>query len=103
MRRGPLVYCLEGVDLPADTSILAVRLPPGLELTAGRDPALERLLPGIPVLRGRGLLDESPGDWRGQLYRPARPKKMKEIELTFVPYFAWDNRGEAEMTVWLPG
>ncbi len=102
VRRGPLVYCLEGGDLPEGASILDVYLPPGMEFSIGSDPALERLLPGIRVLHGVGLLDESPGDWGGQLYRPARPKKMKEIELTFVPYFAWGNRGEAEMTVWLP-
>ena len=102
VRCGPLVYCLEGVDLPEGAGILDVYLPPQAAFTAGRDAALERLLPGIPVLRGKGLLDESSGGWSGLLYRPARPKRMKEIELTFVPYFAWDNRGDSEMTVWLP-
>jgi DUF1680 family protein len=27
---------------------------------------------------------------------------MKEIHLVLIPYFAWDNRGDGEMTVWLP-
>lgn len=102
VRRGPLIYCLEGIDLPPGASILDVYLPPDMQLIPATDPVLECLMPGIHVLRGVGLLDEAPGDWRGQLYRPARPKKLKEIELTFIPYFAWGNRGEAEMTVWLP-
>ena len=24
------------------------------------------------------------------------------VEFTAIPYYAWDNRGESEMSVWLP-
>jgi DUF1680 family protein len=30
------------------------------------------------------------------------PAPPRTIPLTLIPYFAWDNRGDTEMTVWLP-
>ncbi len=30
------------------------------------------------------------------------PHHARKIEIQLIPYFAWDNRGESEMTVWLP-
>ena len=36
------------------------------------------------------------------MYAPLVKPKWKEIETTFMPYFAWSNRGVAEMTVWMP-
>jgi DUF1680 family protein len=41
--------------------------------------------------------------WDGkQLYREASRTPPREFELKFVPYYAWGNRGDTEMTVWLP-
>ena len=37
-----------------------------------------------------------------QLYREAAPPRARDIQLTFIPYYAWGNRGDTEMTVWLP-
>jgi DUF1680 family protein len=102
VRRGPLIYCLESVDLPAGERVGEVFLSPGAEFSIAKDAALDRLLPGIQVLKGHGLVDRAAGNWQGQLYRPARPRAFAEINLTLVPYFAWDNRGQADMTVWIP-
>ncbi len=44
-----------------------------------------------------------PRAWDGtQLYREGAPDTRREFALTFVPYFAWGNRGDTEMSVWLP-
>jgi DUF1680 family protein len=40
--------------------------------------------------------------WTGdELYRPANAAPPKPIPLTLIPYYAWGNRGDTEMTVWL--
>jgi DUF1680 family protein len=39
----------------------------------------------------------------GQLYRAAATPSPREFPLKLVPYFAWGNRGDTEMSVWLPG
>jgi len=39
------------------------------------------------------------------LYRPFREnleRPGKEVALTFIPYYAWANRGASNMEVWVP-
>ena len=79
LMRGPLVYCLEGVDHEA--SVLSLALPEKAEITAERR---ADLLGGVTVLRGQALAD-------GQ----------KPVPFTAVPYYSWENRGIHEMAVWL--
>ena len=40
----------------------------------------------------------------GSLYAtlPTPPPAPQPTRLTFIPYYAWSNRGPAEMTVWVP-
>jgi DUF1680 family protein len=73
--RGPLLYCLEGVDHPDR---------PGrdlFEVTLDRASLVERWDPDL--LGGVVVLDGTDGDGR---------------PLRFVPYFAWGNRGATGMT-----
>ena len=35
------------------------------------------------------------------LYRPAEQPEFQDVELKWVPYYAWANRGIGEMTVWV--
>jgi DUF1680 family protein len=37
----------------------------------------------------------------GPLYRDTPAASPVPAELTFIPYFAWANRGEGEMCVWV--
>jgi DUF1680 family protein len=53
---------------------------------------------GAPVIRASGKR-RKPEGFRA-LYRPYRPDEA-ECELTFVPYYAFANRGESEMLVWV--
>lgn len=98
LQRGPLVYCLEGVDNPA--GVFSLALPPESELAAEHRP---ELLGGVTVLRGAALR-RGREDWAGALYRPCppRPVATTRAELTAVPYCVWDNRAPGEMVVWLP-
>jgi uncharacterized protein len=95
--RGPIVYCLESIDLPRDARLLDVHLNSDADFTPATDPRL----PGITVLQGRAIL--IPRDpWSNELYRDAARHQTRKIDLQLIPYFAWDNRGQSEMTVWLP-
>ena len=35
------------------------------------------------------------------LYRNLRPVKEQKVRIRLIPYYAWDNRGIQDMTVWL--
>jgi DUF1680 family protein len=41
-------------------------------------------------------------DWSGKLYREVEPAELKPINVKFIPYSVWQNRGPSEMSVWLP-
>jgi DUF1680 family protein len=100
VQRGPLVYCLESQDLPAGVRVLDVHLPRDAKLS----PRATGELGGATILEGKALATPATraADWSNQLYRHLSPIAMKEIHLVLIPYFAWDNRGDGEMTVWLP-
>ena len=98
VKRGPLVYCLETADLPAGVRVGEVRLPPGIRLTAQRDP---QLLGGVVALQGTAEVCQS-GDWNGSLYRELKETPATAVNIRLVPYYAWGNRGKGEMTVWMP-
>ena len=76
LQRGPIVYCVEGVDHGGRVRDLI--LPPDAKLTAEHRPDL---LGGVTVIKG--------------LARDGR-------KILAVPYYAWDNRAGGEMAVWLP-
>jgi DUF1680 family protein len=104
IKRGPIVYCLESVDLPDDVKIEDVALPPAIKLTSRFYPGL---LGGITVLEGKAHVVAG-GDWGEALYRQITHNKPKTVDIRFIPYYAWGNRGnsnlsdKSEMTVWMP-
>lgn len=98
IKRGPIVYCLESIDLPEDCSLADVRVPQKMNLAPHFD---AELLGGVTRLDG-GLVSRPSGDWNGMLYREYSQSAAQVIPATFIPYYAWANRGPAEMTVWLP-
>ncbi|MDF1514791.1 MAG: glycoside hydrolase family 127 protein [Anaerolineae bacterium] len=78
LERGPLVYCVEGVDHQG--SVFDLTIPAEAKLEAHHRPDL---LHGVTVLTGEV---QSNGD---------------AARLTAIPYYAWSHRGIGEMTVWL--
>jgi len=98
IQRGPVVYCLESPDLPAGVKISDVLIPSDMKLVARYD---QRLLNGIVVLEGKALA-QAGDNWRGKLYREVQAPELKPINVKFIPYSVWQNRGPSEMSVWLP-
>lgn len=95
LQRGPLIYCLEQVDLTAPVD--HIRLTVGAELAAEFAP---ELLGGVVTVTGAALAAAA-GDWQETLYRAA-PPVLQPIQLKAIPYFAWDNRESGAMRVWIP-
>lgn len=76
VQKGPLVYCIEEVDnKSADWD--------GITINSN---APFTISPGEGKLEGMTLLVNKSGAG----------------ELTFIPYFAWDNRNPGKMKVWIP-
>ncbi len=102
VRRGPLVYCLESNDLPVGVRLMDVVIPVNgcLESFATRqgDVAGTRVVLITATGASRGTEAWQSGD----LYREVTPASTRPLELTFVPYYAWGNRGDTDMTVWIP-
>ncbi|QBG46791.1 glycoside hydrolase family 127 protein [Verrucomicrobia bacterium S94] len=96
IKRGPVVYCIETPDLPENTSVLDVYLPSDIKLEPATD---KQLIDGAVTLKGEVLIQKSQ---MGQMYSILEKPEWDKIETQFVPYYAWSNRGTAEMTVWLP-
>jgi len=87
LTRGPLVYCLEGLDNDGQARNLV--LPPSAPLAARWE---ENLLGGVTVLTGEGQRISRRED--GSL--AATP-----VPITAIPYFTWANRGRTPMVVWI--
>jgi DUF1680 family protein len=88
LMRGPMVYCLEGVD--NDGHVRNLCLPSSARLSAAFD---RHLLRGVVVVSGHALSISR--DQKGSL-------KIRPVKFRAVPYSTWDNRKPGEMVVWLP-
>jgi DUF1680 family protein len=98
VQRGPVVYCLESPDLPEGVKVSDVVLPRGIELKRRFD---AKLLGGVVVLEGTAEAVAEPA-WEKQLYRDLPEARTRPVAVRLIPYYAWDNRGPSEMTVWVP-
>lgn len=95
LRRGPLVYCLEGVDHPG-LGLTQIRVP---QDAVWEPRFVPELLGGITTIQTDAQV-ESAQDWERTLYRTL-PPVSKPLTITAIPYFAWDHRSPGEMLVWL--
>jgi uncharacterized protein len=103
VQRGPLIYCLEGIDQPQGVELSEVGL------RVGKQPESEfhsefrgDLLDGVVVLHHPGLVSQNPAS--SVLYPRYRGESVKtrRVDLTFIPYYAWSNRMATGMQVWTP-
>jgi uncharacterized protein len=104
VQRGPLVYCLEGMDQPQGVDLSDVALPAGKGTTEEFGTEFRKdMLEGVVVLHHHGLVREGSTS-SNVLY--ARYKgdssKTRRVDLTFIPYYAWSNRMATAMQVWTP-
>lgn len=96
IQRGPVVYCIESPDLPEGTSILDVYLDGDSKMKAEFD---SDFLGGVTTISGNVLLRKNKA--KG-MYRAVLKPEFLKYKSKFIPYYAWSNRGEAEMTVFMP-
>ena len=89
LRRGPVIYCLEGAD--NGERLQDVRVDAKLSCTEEYCGKVH-----MPVIRARGWRRKAAEGW---LYR-AYKSELEETELTFIPYYAFANRGPSDMQVW---
>ncbi len=104
VQRGPLVYCLEQLDQPDGVAIFDVSLDMRQEASSKfREEFNNDLLGGIVVLKHIGAVSVK-SNLHSSLYRPytAEAPKARQVELRFVPYYAWANRAATPMQVWTP-
>ena len=94
LRRGPLVYCLEGIDNQGPLNRISLSRAAAIDVRFE-----ENLLGGVVTLRAPAVAEVS-DDWPRILYRP-EPPRTDPMSIKAVPYYAWDNREPGEMLVWL--
>ncbi|HUV66223.1 MAG TPA: beta-L-arabinofuranosidase domain-containing protein, partial [Sedimentisphaerales bacterium] len=97
--RGPIVYCLESVDLPPGVRFEDICLPINAEWTIQYRPDL---LGGVTVLKTKAAVIEKQTTEDIGAYRQVDNVRRPQAEISMIPYYAWNNRGEPKMTVWLP-
>ena len=99
VQRGPIVYCLEGEDIEGGYRINDIAIPADIQFTEQK-----MTLSGheMTVLEGEAVLVNQE-KWDNQtLYREIHPTNKKKVKIRLIPYYAWDNRGIQDMSLWLP-
>ncbi|MNR12913.1 Non-reducing end beta-L-arabinofuranosidase [compost metagenome] len=96
LQRGPFVYCLEEAD--NGKRLYQLRLPLESECALGEGPGFPE---GIRTISVPGKRMQAEPGWGEELYGSGSALKSREVQLKFIPYFAWANRGEGEMSVWI--
>ena len=89
VERGPLVLCVESVDLPGGQSVDTLRVDPGSDLEESDG----------TVRAGGSLLtfEDRPWPTPGPVVSGS-----SEVAVTLTPYHRWANRGPSTMRVWMP-
>jgi len=85
LQRGPLVYCAEWPD-NKEESLLKMALGSGSKYTTEFVPGL---LNGVTVIRTKAISSKQPA---------GKPSNVNQTTLTAIPYFAWANRGQGNLT-----
>ncbi len=93
---GPLVYCVESADVPENVELSDLLLPSNASFRPVRLTVAGRTVAAYETT----LLcrEKQPG----ALYHTLRGDAPRPVQARLIPYYAWDNRGMGEMTVWLP-
>ncbi len=102
VQRGPLVYCLEQLDQPDGVQLFDVSLDVWQKgVPAFHEEFRADLLGGIVVLKHEGAVSVKSNS-QSELYRSytAEAPQARQVELKFVPYYAWANRAATPMQVW---
>ena len=88
---GPVVYCMEGVDNGENLFDLVIDPHGGAEVQFSETFGANVIT--LPARRSEAS-DET------ALYAPCGTDRATPAKATFIPYYAYANRGESDMTVW---
>ncbi|ACI19626.1 glycoside hydrolase family 127 protein [Dictyoglomus thermophilum] len=96
IKRGPIVYCIEQAD--NNFPIFDLEIDTEKELKS----IYSENLKGLVVIKGKGYIPEK-DIWEKNLYLPIEDLRLKrnEVEFTAIPYYAWANREQGPMQVWI--
>ena len=103
--RGPVVYCLESQDIG---TIPTASGKPRINDVAIPADAKFREVPvtisgtTMIVLETDALVTNDSAWDNNTLYRELRPAAKRKVKVRLIPYYAWDNRGIDDMSLWLP-
>lgn len=78
--RGPIVYCLEEVDNP---EYFKTADEPKIKFDKLVGQYDENLLGGVVGIKGKAVLPDG-----------------SDLEVNYIPYYSWSNRGDGKMKVW---
>jgi hypothetical protein len=91
VERGPVVMCVESVDLPGGASVDAVEVDPDAGIEHHDD---------VVTVSGRLVeLDDEGWPYAGNAMAP---KSTDDANVALAPYHSWGNRGPSTMRVWMP-
>lgn len=94
LKKGPLVFCLEEIDNGKNLPDLSINRDSSFQIETSE------ALGGVPVIVADGKRSDTSKLTGNTLYfteaLPTTPATIKAI-----PYFAWANRGQGEMLVWI--
>ena len=97
--RGPIVYCLEGQDIEGGHRINDIALDDDIEL---KEVKMSIAGHSFIALEGEAKLVNNQ-QWNNQtLYRELTKAPESKVKIRLIPYYAWDNRGIDDMSLWLP-
>ena len=96
--RGPIVYCLEGQDIQGDCRISDIALPADIQL---KEVSMTIEGHSFTALEGDAIVANDK-TWDNQtLYRELSKPASRKVRIRLIPYYAWDNRGIQDMSLWL--
>lgn len=92
LMRGPIVYCIEGVDNGEE--IQALLLPRNSEIRTYKEE--------MGILKGTiSLLMDGVREIDSDKLYTDNPPKTEKVQIKAIPYYIWGNRGQNQMRVWI--
>jgi hypothetical protein len=100
--RGPLVYCVEGMDLPDGVHLDTVSV--DASTAPAEHPGFDVSGHSVVALGLEGHAEDVPpaAGWPYPELNGAGASPSHSLALRATPYYAWGNRGATSMRVWVP-
>lgn len=101
-QRGPMVFCMEGLDQPnrpQQRNMAGFSVKASGATNANYEASL---LDGVMVLEHQGSQEEAPPSTALYFAASTPPAETSPATLKLIPYYAWANREPSEMQVWIP-